>query len=128
MQLHWRSAVNCPTCGGIVPDASKYCLNCGATISLAPLADSLTQWEEANFVYRFPNPKPWVRLATATTNGFTLAGARMEFWQAYEQTIRAELQKHLDQGWILSESIGPTAIPFGPGPRPRWPPAERFSV
>ncbi len=66
-------------------------------------------WEYKDFVDSFP-PKGkagWVGLGPG---GYSVAGAKLEFWQDWQSTILPELQTWLDQGWEPISEVGPGSI------------------
>jgi len=98
----------CPSCGKQTPDNSAFCLHCGTWIS-SPSVRSVTEWEYQDFVYKEWLPgETWV--STSGSNSYTIPGARLYFWQNRQQTILAELQKWLDQGWEPVGEVGPACI------------------
>ena len=102
--------MHCPSCGKEIPDQSTFCLHCGTSIATpeaTPISQAPIEWEYQEFVYKFPEGAMWAQLGESA---YTEAGARLEFWQNYQQEIRLELQKWLDQGWQPVGEVGPASI------------------
>jgi len=100
----------CPSCGKQTPDNSTFCLHCGTQISspgVAPALRVVTEWEHKDFVYPFKPGGLWAKIGSGA---YTEAGAKVEFWQNYQQEIRLELQKWLDEGWEPVGEIGPASM------------------
>lgn len=100
----------CINCGSQTPDNSKFCLHCGAKISLTePTAEPrpALDWEYKDFVYPFPPRYTWAQIGSGA---YSEAGAKIEFWQDNQQEIRLELQKWLDKGWEPVGEVGPAGM------------------
>ena len=99
----------CPSCGKEVPPGSSYCLYCGSSITVPANSKSKTQieWEYRDFVFGFTTGEMWARIGSGA---YSEAGARLEFWQAYQDSIRLKLQRWLDDGWQPIGEIGPAGI------------------
>jgi hypothetical protein len=60
-------------------------------------------WEEREYVFTFPKGV-WVRLTENDEGGYTMPGARAEFWSMWREDVLKDLQTWLDTGW---DPIGP---------------------
>jgi len=101
----------CPSCGKQIADESVFCQHCGNRIS-APVAVSVSskkpvQWEYRDFTWNFTPGAIWCKVGSGA---YSEAGARLEFWEAYQQYILPELQKWRDQGWQPVGEVGPASI------------------
>jgi len=76
-------------------------------------------WEYRYFEYAFPPGEMAVRVG-ASEHEYTLAEARLEFWQSYQKEILAELQKWLDEGWESVSEVGPASIELQHFRRSAW--------
>lgn len=68
------------------------------------------QWEYENFVYECSYTLFGPQRVKIGKGGYTRSAAREQFWRAYQQQIRSELQKWLDEGWEPVDEIGPPCI------------------
>ncbi len=102
--------MNCPSCTKAIPGNSTFCMHCGKSINVpSAITSEPTPWEYKHFIWHFPpNGKSmWVRLGSGA---YSEAGAKLEFWQNYQQEIYTELQKWQDEGWEPVGEVGPACI------------------
>lgn len=54
------------------------------------------EWVYKDFVYTYPKDFMWAKLGS---KGYTLSGAKLEFWQNSQREIFPKIQQWLDRGW-----------------------------
>jgi len=107
------SAKFCSSCGKQVPEGSAFCLHCGSriptTITSSTSSNLATEWEYQDFIYNFAPPGQglWAKLGSGA---YSVAGAKLEFWQSSQYEITAELQKWLDEGWQPVGEVGSSSV------------------
>jgi len=97
----------CQFCGKQIADNSVYCQYCGKSLKLEGPSPLATEWVSRDFIFSFPVDATWCRIGVGA---YTEAGAKLEFWQEFQQAIRVELQKWVDEGWEPISEIGPAGI------------------
>jgi len=76
-----------------------------------------TEWEYDDFVYKFTRGESWCSVGEG---GYTSAGARLTFWQNYQNTILPLLQRRFDEGWEPISEVGAGGISLRQYTALRW--------
>ena len=66
-----------------------------------------TQFDYKDFVYQIQPQSMWCAIGSGA---YSEAGARVEFWQEFQQYILPQLQKEYDNGWEAIGEVGPAGI------------------
>lgn len=109
----------CTQCGKELPQGASFCGKCGEKVGSEASSVPATQphggdWETLDFVYPFSKQSKKIESGATFYSRFDERDARQLIWDAHQLAVRTELQKWLDDGWIIVSEVGPAAISLEP--------------
>jgi hypothetical protein len=107
----------CPSCGKQILERRMFCPHCGKRVPETLYSEVSRQstsapieWEYKEFIYRFPPPDKTIKAFIEGDYAYNELGAKLLFWQEYQDQILPALQKWIDLGWQPVGEVGPAAI------------------